>query len=318
MVKSASQANITSTPQIFDRAISVQRYKRTQKNFSQYDFLHQWAENDLLARLSTIKREFKDTLLIGSKTSPNFRDMLIKQAGIEKLATLDLADFRGYKHAHTQDFIKADAQLLPIKPKSQDMIISCLNLHNIDDLPGALAQMRMALKPDGLLIANLFGGETLFELRASLTQAESIVYNGISPHIAPFADKPQMGDLLSRAGLALPVVDSDIIKVTYPHIFKLMHDLRGMGENNILSQRRKNFTRRALFMEAQQHYVQNHAAPPETTKEDPQNLSLRLEASFEIIALIGWAPAPTQQQPLKPGSAQNRLADALGAKEKNL
>lgn len=291
--------------QLFNRSKSKQIYARSAQQFAQHNFLHDWAQNDLLSRLTDIKRTFPRALQIGDKCCNNFQNNLIKTAGIETLSTLDLHKFTN----ENDNFIYGDAENLPIKPQSLDLIISPLHLHTINDLPGALAQMRIALKPDGLLIANMFGGETLHELRASLNYAESIIYNGISPHIAPFADKPQMGDLLSRAGLSLPVVDSDILTVSYPHIFKLMHDLRGMGESNIIADKRKIFTRKNLFMEAQQFY-QSHFPEP----QDPS----RLTASFEIISLIGWAPDSSQQKPLKPGSAQYRLSDALNSKEEKL
>jgi SAM-dependent methyltransferase len=176
----------------------------------------------------------------------------------------------------------------------------------VNDLPGALAQIRRALKPDGLLLAALVGGASLTELRQAFAQAESEIEGGASPRVAPFADVRELGALMQRAGFALPVVDCDRLTVRYDTIFNLMRDLRRMGATNVLRERRRTPLRRATLARMAQVYAQRFA--------DPDG---RLRASFEIVWLSGWAPHESQQKPLKPGSAKQRLADALGTIERS-
>ena len=170
--------------------------------------------------------------------------------------------------------------------------------------PTVLLQIRRALKPDGLLLAALLGGDTLTELRQSFAEAESDVEGGVSPRVAPFADLRELGALLQRAGFALPVTDVDRVTVRYDSVFGLMHDLRRMGATNALLARRRTPLKRATLMRMAEIYAQRFA------DEDG-----RVRATFDIIWLSGWAPHPDQQQPLKPGSAKERLADALGTRE---
>ncbi|NIK90010.1 SAM-dependent methyltransferase [Rhizomicrobium palustre] len=179
-------------------------------------------------------------------------------------------------------------------------------MHNINDLPGALAQIRRALKPDGLFVAALFGGATLTELRDSFAQGEIATTGGISPRVAPMADVRELGGLLQRAGFALPVADVERTTVRYRDFFTLVRDLRAMGETNALSSR-KGFLSRATLAAALEHYREHYA-----------DENGKLIATFEIIYLLGWAPDESQQKPLKPGSAKMRLADALGVKEQKL
>lgn len=185
-----------------------------------------------------------------------------------------------------------------------DLVVSALSLQGINDLPGALVQIRRALKPDGLLLAALIGGETLTELRQSFATAESEIEGGISPRVAPFADVRDLGGLLQRAGFALPVTDADRITVRYNSAFALMQDLRRMGATNALVERRRTPLRRATLTRTAEIYAARFA--------DGDG---RVRATFDIVWLSGWAPHPGQQQPLEPGSAQARLADALGARE---
>jgi NADH dehydrogenase [ubiquinone] 1 alpha subcomplex assembly factor 5 len=272
---------VNTNIEIFNPA-DVRRFKsRALKNFQPYNFLYDWAAHQTLERLKDIKREHIKILHIGNR-----------HADFYKTAFPALEIF--------QDGPEQDIGLLPIENASYDLILSTLDLHTINDLPGALAQIRNGLKPDGLFLASLFGGETLFELRASLTHAEMTTKGGASPRVFPFADKQQLGALLQRAGFALPVIDSEIITVTYENIFKLMHDLRGMGESNSIAARSRKNPGRAFFMEAAQHYQQKFSEGDG-----------RICASFEIIFLLGWAPHASQPKALKPGSATNRLADAL-------
>jgi NADH dehydrogenase [ubiquinone] 1 alpha subcomplex assembly factor 5 len=183
-------------------------------------------------------------------------------------------------------------------------VLSNLDLHWTNDLPGALLQLRQALRPDGLLLASLFGGETLAELSRALLEAELAEEGGVSPRVSPFADLRDLGHLLQRAGFALPVVDSDAIEVTYPDALALMRDLRAMGETNAAAERRRGFTRRATLARAAALYRERFARPDG-----------RISARFEIVTLTAWAPHAAQPQPLRPGSARFRLADALGVPE---
>jgi SAM-dependent methyltransferase len=198
----------------------------------------------------------------------------------------------------------ADEEALPFRDGSLDLVVSALALQFVNDLPGVLVQIRRALKPDGLFLAALIGGETLTELRQSFAAAESEMEGGVSPHVAPFADLRDLGALLQRAGFALPVTDTDRVTVRYDSAFALMHDLRRMGATNALLDRRRTPLRRATLTRMAEIYAQRFA-----------DNDGRVRATFEIVWLSGWAPHPDQPQPLKPGSAQVRLADALGTRE---
>jgi SAM-dependent methyltransferase len=204
------------------------------------------------------------------------------------------------KHAY-KPFIVHDFANLPFADASFDAVFSCLNLHWVDDLPGLMLQIRKLLRPDGLFLINLLGGNSLFELRAALIAAEQDVTGGFSPRCAPMADIKDVGGLLGRAGLALPVADSDRLTVTYPNMFRLMADLRGMGEQNAMLGRLRQPTRRAVFMRAAEIYQTKFGRDDET-----------IPASFEIITLTGWAPHESQQKPLRPGSGKTHLAKAIG------
>jgi SAM-dependent methyltransferase len=195
---------------------------------------------------------------------------------------------------------------LPYKAESFDAVFSCLSLHWVDDLPGLMMQARHLLKPDGLLLMSLLGGNSLIELRQVLAEAEQEITGGLSPRCAPMADIRDIGGLLGRAGLALPVADSDRLTLNYPHMFKLMADLRGMGEQNAMLARLKTPTRRAVFYRAAEIYQQRFG------QADGQ-----IPASFEIVTVTGWAPHESQQKPLRPGSAAQRLATVLESDEKD-
>jgi SAM-dependent methyltransferase len=210
----------------------------------------------------------------------------------------------------TQDFLRqvpsprlavvAEAEMLPFALHSFDLVLSNLDLHWANDLPGALLQLRRALKPDGLLLAALLGGATLAELRRALLEAELAQEQGVSPRVSPFADARDLGALAQRAGFALPVVDSDTIEVTYPDAFALMRDLRAMGETNAVTERRRGFTRRATLLRAAAAYAELFGRPDG-----------RIPATFEVITLTAWAPDESQPKPLRRGSAVARLAAAL-------
>jgi SAM-dependent methyltransferase len=200
--------------------------------------------------------------------------------------------------------VAADEEALPFRDGSLDLVVSALALHFVNDLPGTLVQIRRALKPDGLFLAAMLGGETLTELRRAFAEAEVELEGGISPRVVPFPDLRDLGALLQRAGFALPVADIERLTVRYATVFALMHDLRRMGATNALIERRRMPLRRATLLRMAEIYGRRFA--------DPDG---RLRATFEIVWLSGWAPDPSQQKPLQPGSAKMRLADALGTRE---
>lgn len=276
------------TQQIFDRTLLRRRRTQTIPNFNNHDFLHSWASDQLGERLADIKREFKTILRLGSRGPSSITP--------EPL-TLDCS-------TALKPSVVAEEDFLPFAKDSLDLILSNLALHSVNDLPGALIQINHALKPDGLFIAAMFGGETLHELRDSLNHAEIQLSGGLSPRVFPFADKQQMGGLMQRAGFALPIVDSDLITVTYPDLQKLFSDLRGMGESNIIKDRHKGLTSPALFKAAEEYYNIHYSDEGD-----------KLIATFEIIFLTGWAPHASQQKPLRPGSAEHSLAEELGTME---
>ncbi len=279
-----------------------QKQERAIDKLNETRFLLDWSGAQLQSRLQDITRRFEKIAFLSAKDTQNWRNNIAAQTGATFQCTNSFI-----LQMPAQNMIIADDEILPFGHETLDLMISNLHLHSLNDLPGALIQARRALKPDGLFLAAMLGGETLYELREALLHAETKIKGGASPRIMPFADKPQMGDLMQRAGYSLPVIDSEIITVTYDNIFKLMHDLRNMGETSIISARQKHFTSRNIFMETANYYAQHFS------ESDG-----RIRASFEIIFLIGWAPHESQQKPLKPGSAKLRLADALGAQEKKL
>lgn len=189
---------------------------------------------------------------------------------------------------------------LGLAPDSLDLVVSALALHFVNDLPGVMAQISRALKPDGLLLAAMLGGDTLTELRQSFAAAEAELEGGISPRVAPFADLRDVGALLQRAGFALPVTDVDRVVVRYDSAFALMQDIRRMGATNVLMERRRIPSRRATLLRMAQIYAERFA--------DPDG---RIRATFDVIWLSGWAPHESQQKPLRPGSAKASLADAV-------
>ncbi len=284
---------MTGDIHIFDRArVRVNRNRAAQTDG--HDFLHQWTARALCSRLLDIKRSFPLGLCIGATAAENFYG----HTSIGALTTMDIAE-KPLARA-SGPAVQADEEFLPFADQCLDLVVSPMALHTVNDLPGALFQIRRCLKPDGLFLAGFPGGETLHELRQVMTEAEMTVRGGISPRIAPFADKPQIGDLLQRAGFSLPVVDCEIVTVTYDNSFRLMRDLRLMGEGNAMARRDKTIPPRGMFVEAARLYQERFA--------DGDG---RIRASFEIIFAIGWAPHESQQKPLKRGSATHSLAAFL-------
>jgi SAM-dependent methyltransferase len=200
--------------------------------------------------------------------------------------------------------IAADEEALPFAQGSLDLVASSLALHWVNDLPGALAQIRRVLKPDGLFLAAMFGGQTLAELRQVLTEAELAVTGGAAPRVSPMVDLADAAGLLQRAGFALPVADRDVLTVAYKDLLALLRDLRGMGETNAVRLRANRPLGPAILAEAAARYERLHG-----------HEGGHIRARFEILYLSGWAPASSQQKPLRPGAASGRLADALGVTE---
>lgn len=201
--------------------------------------------------------------------------------------------------------IVADDALLDLEPGAHDLVLHSLALHWASDPVGQLVQCRRALKPDGLFVAALFGGRSLHELRSVLAEAESRLTGGLSPRVLPMGEIRDLGALLQRAGFALPVADSVTKTVTYRTLFHLVADLRAMGETNALAQRSRKPVPRMFFPEAAEIYARHFPAPEG-----------RIAATFDILFLTGWVPHESQQVPLRPGSAAQRLADALGVPER--
>ncbi|RUS59609.1 methyltransferase domain-containing protein [Pseudorhodobacter sp. E13] len=242
-------------------------------------FLHEDVLDEVKERLTEVNRSFTRVAIV-----TGFPDL--------------------WRAAFPQAQIVADSDVLTLEPQAHDLVIHAMALHWANDPVGQLIQCQRALQPDGLFIAALLGGQTLHELRACLAEAEAAVTGGLSPRVLPMAEIRDLGGLLQRAGFALPVADGFTRKAHYRDMFHLMQDLRAMGEGNALAARLRRPTARAVFAQAAQSYATAYPAPQG-----------RITASFETIFLTGWAPHETQQKPLRPGSAAQRLADALGAPE---
>ncbi len=290
---------MSSNPTIFDRRLLRVRQRRA-RLLGPETFLIDRVAAELGERLSVVLRRFDRAVDLGTPTDAVRRVLAVSG----KVGTIIAAEPAAARSEASSLSVAADEEALPFADGSLDLVVSALSLQFVNDLPGTLIQIRRALKADGLLLAALIGGDTLSELREAFAQAESEVEGGASPRVAPFADVRELGALLQRAGLALPVVDSDRLTVRYATVFALMRDLRRMGATNMLSERRRAPLRRATLQRMAEIYARRFA--------DPDG---RLRASFEIAWLTGWAPHESQQKPLRPGSAAQRLADALGSKE---
>jgi NADH dehydrogenase [ubiquinone] 1 alpha subcomplex assembly factor 5 len=265
------------------------------------EFLFTEGAERLADRLTDTNRRFPCALDLGCRDGALGR-RIGGRGGIDWIVHLDAAaQFAGRAPPPR---LAAETDTLPFAPHSFDLVLSNLALHWTNDLPGTLLQLRHLLKPDGLLLASLFSGGTLRELRQAWLEAESEIEDGASPRVSPFADASDLAALLQRAGFALPVVDTDGIEVTYADTFRLMHDLRAMGESNATVLRRRSFTRRATALKAAAIYQARFA-----------DTDGRVRAHFEITTLTAWAPHDSQPKPLRRGSAAARLADALGTQE---
>jgi NADH dehydrogenase [ubiquinone] 1 alpha subcomplex assembly factor 5 len=286
---------------IFERALLVRRRNRAAAAASQHEFLLARVADDLIERLAVVQRRFAVVLDLGAYHGLLGR-RLRQVPGVEMVVDVEAAS-RLLEQCDGPR-VRADEEALPFRDQSLDLVVSGLSLHLVNDLPGTLVQIRRALKPDGLFLAALLGGSTLTELRTALLAAEEELEGGASPRVAPFAEVQDLGALLQRARFALPVVDADTVTVTYANALALMREVRAMGAANALSARRKTPLRRATLMRALALYRERFGLP-----------NGRVPATFEIITLTAWAPHESQQQPLQPGAAKMRLADALSTVE---
>ncbi|MBT3702087.1 MAG: methyltransferase domain-containing protein [Alphaproteobacteria bacterium] len=290
----------------FDRALLRQRRNRAATRYGDYDFLTAEVTDRLLDRLDDIKRPFADILNLGCHTGLA-GEIMSARADTKFLVQSDLSDRMAGLAQNRNDLLTAilDEEALPFAEESFDLIVSALTLHNVNDLPGALIQANRCLRPDGVFLASMFGGQTLVELKEVLMLAESETAGGVALRVSPFADVKDLGNLLQRAGFALPVADSEIITVRYESPMKLFTDLRGMAESNILNARSRKPLRRDTLMRAASLYTERHGG------DDG-----RVPVTFEIVNLTAWRPDASQPKPAKRGSATHSLADALKVPDK--
>lgn len=280
-VSSGMAQNPQTPPALFDRALLHARQQRAQA-LGPASFLLDRVIEDMSDRLAAVMREFHAPVDLWTP-GEGLAALCARLPSIQRIA-LD----------------PVGSEKLPLAPESLDLVVSALALQFVNDLPGVLAQVRRALKPDGLLLAAMIGGDSLTELRQAFAAAEAECEGGVSPRVAPFADLRDIGALLQRAGFALPVTDVDRVVVRYGNAFALMQDLRRMGAANVLIERRHAPSRRATLLRMAEIYAERFA-----------DADGRIRATFDIIWLSGWAPHASQQQPLKPGSAKTSLAEAV-------
>jgi SAM-dependent methyltransferase len=294
------------TPLIFSRSKVRRNRDRAAKAFENYAFLKQRVSRDIVERLDDTPRTFEAALDLGAHDG-RLSELLRGADKVKKILTADFAP-KMVEAARARGFNVAeiDEEALPFPAAEFDLVISALSLHWVNDLPGTLIQIRRALSPDGLFVAALLGAGTLQELRASLLEAETDLRGGAAPRVSPLPGLSDMAGLMQRAGFALPVVDRDTITVRYDTMRALMDDLKGMGESAAFAPGAGQPMGRAVLKRAGEVYAQNFA------DEDG-----RIRATFEVVYLSGWAPAPGQPKPLKPGSAKVSLASALGSVERS-
>jgi SAM-dependent methyltransferase len=286
-------------PHLFDRSLIATRRRRAlERPTAGADFLIARVVEDLAERLSVVTRHFDVAVALGGATS-HVADMLARSGKVGRIVRADSLAAPDRAASGGADLV-CHEDALPFAAGSLNLIVSALTLQTIDDLPGVLIQARRALSSDGLFMAALLGGDSLSELRDSLAGAEIELTGGLSPRVAPFVDVRDMGGLLQRAGLALPVTDSDRLTVRYSDMFALLRDVRAMGGGNPLTLRSRRPTSRRLFLRAAEIYAERYA-----------DADGRIRATFQIVSALGWAPSDSQQRPARPGSATVRLADAL-------
>lgn len=281
---------------IFDTQLLIERRRRALlTGTTGADFLLDRAADDLRERLASVERRFERAAALFSVT-PAARDAVLASGKAAEVIRVE-ADraFLG-----PEPGIVAAPETLPLEPESIDLAVSLLAFQEMNDIPGMLIQIRRALKPDGLFLGAFAGSGTLAELRESLLAAETEIRGGASPRVIPFTDVRDAGALLQRAGFALPVADVETVTVRYDSAFGLIADLKAMGAANALIARSRRPATRALFARAAEIYAERFS--------DPDG---RVRATFSIVWMSGWAPHSSQQKPLRPGSAQISLKDAL-------
>ena len=289
---------MAAIPVVFDRRLVRLRRERALATLAAHGFLHDAAAERLADRLDDIRRDFPLAVELGSRGGA-LAHAVAGRGGIATLIQTDLSPATLGALAGSR--VALDEEALPFAPQSLDLVLGCLALNEVNDLPGVLVQIRRALKPDGLLLASLLGPATLGELRAAVAEAEAATLGGISPRVAPFADAAELGALMQRAGFALPVVDSDRVAVDYAEAWDLLRDLKGMGAGNALTDRRRVPMRRATLAAIVEALTRRFADPA----------TGRVRATFEIVTLTGWAPAASQPRPKPRGSARASLKRAL-------
>jgi SAM-dependent methyltransferase len=294
---------MAESPILFDRVLLRSRLRRALAH-APSDFLLERVAEDAADRIATVLRRFELALDLGTPGDALRRALIASGKVGMVIAAHALADRVARDDSTSTLTVRCDEEALPFRDASLDLVASGLSLQFVNDLPGTLVQIRRALKPDGLFLAALIGGDTLSELRQAFATAEAEIENGVSPRVAPFADVRDLGSLLQRAGFALPVTDVDRFSVRYSSPLALMHDLRRMGATNALIERSRRPLKRSVLARMMEDYGARFA-----------DADGRIRATFEIMWLSGWAPHESQQQPLKPGSAQRRLADVLGTQE---
>jgi SAM-dependent methyltransferase len=289
----------------FNRALFAKHRDRAALDFAQVSFLKDRAVDDLCDRLAFINRNFDQALDVGSHGGFLHNAIGRRPELSSKIGFLVHCDMSSKMLANGRGLcFVADEEQLPLAPQSLDLITSSLSLHWTNDVPGFMAQARLALRPDGLLLLSFLGGRTLQELREVLRHAESELGREPAARVSPFADAQDGAQLLQRAGFALPVADSDVVTVRYANLFGLLRDLKAMGETASFQSSDRPALTRTLIARAADIYAESFA-----------DLDGRIRATFEIVTLTGWTPHESQQKPLRRGSARMRLADALGAQE---
>lgn len=295
--KPYSRAKANTQP--FDRTLVRKRRARGHR-MAGTAFLYTRIAEDMAERVLDVNRNFERVLILGNAE-------LAKLIRVKLAAKLGHIVYADHNDATTGLDVLCDEEALPFKSGSFDLVLNPLSLHGVNQVPGALKSMRKLLKPDGLFIASLFGGNTLTELRHVLYTAEDELYGRVSPRVASMIRLDQTTALLSASGFTLPVADRDIVEVSYKKLATLFTDLRCMGETNVLAARHKGYLSRQFFERVEAIY-----------RRDYSNGAGKLKVSFETLWLTGWAPHPDQPKALKPGTATTRLADALGVKEEKL
>ena len=295
--------SLAPPPSLFDRARVTRNRDRASSRFRDYAFLKDRESTQLLERLRDTSRDFERALDLGAHDG-QASEALLESGKVKEIIALEGAPQMVERlHRRGVSAIEGSEDFLPFDPENFDLVVSLLSLHWANDLPGVLAQIRTVLKPDGLFLGCLFGGDTLPELRAALIEAESEITGGVSPRLSPLPGLQDIAGLLQRAGFALPVADVDEVTVRYSHPMKLLEDLKGMGEQAAFAKRegqeRRPLSRRILSRMSEIYFERF---------SDPDG---KVRATFKIIWMSGWAPHESQPKPLKPGSGQYSLADAV-------